>query len=533
MSSISDLTRGCLKQLNILASSEALLKHQNEVPLRAWKDELGRLRLWAGNIGAHQTGQSSLEYRLRDASHLKDQTVKILGAIESLITDLQATLSENNEQEEKLLDEDIEGLLAELTLEDDSNGTMTTQEAYESLVERVSLLFDISMAVRRPAHHDRLIGTEKGDAEPFKFHFRQHVSQKYPKADDLLIGYVSSAMARQRAVLKYRERHHQKLSQGMPMEDDGNGTVQLSETLATTFIQEAGRDISTDPTSNSEVSATSYAGSLLACGERLAIPPLPKEAAQQAPFECPYCYFIITVKDRHAWARHIFRDLSPYTCVFSGCSKQSTPYDSRRVWYNHIRQMHLAEQNVGGSYNCPLCAEGPLPNVSFERHVGRHLEELALFVLPRDVHEDDVVDEEPYDGSQESESVVNTPEDHGSQMEPSSSAGLQGSIADTQQPQPVVLEPHSQSTLETVPRRSNDEESRSSAPPAPGGVDLGQWSKFTDSGEDETRAAPTRPINKPMETPNPKRISAWASWTMYFCVSSPSSLQVSLCLESN
>lgn len=533
MPSISDLTRGCLKQLNNLLSSETL-QHQNEVPLLAWKDELGRLRLWAGNIGAHQTGQSSLEYRLRDASHIKDQTVKILRGIERLITDIQATLRGNKEQEEDLLDEDIEGLLAELTLEDDSNGTMTTQEAYESLVEKISLLFDISMAVRRPAHHDRLIGTEKGDAEPFKFHFRQHVSQKYPKAHDLLVDHVSSAMARQRAVLKYRERHHQKLSQGMLMEDDGNGSVQLSETLATTFIQEAGRDICTDPTSDSEASATSYARSLLASGERLAVPPFPKEAAHQAPFQCPYCYFIITVKDRYAWARHIFRDLSPYTCVFSGCSKQSTPYDSRRDWYNHIRQIHLAEEN-GGSYNCPLCAKGPLSNVSFERHVGRHLEDLALFVLPRDVQEDEVIDEELEDGSQESENAVNASEDNGSQMEPSSSADLQSSSTGTQQPQSVVLEPDSQNSLETATGGSSDEEFRSSTLPDPGysSFDLDQWSKFTDSGDEhETRVSPNRPAAGPTETTPWEEISG-SPWLMYVCVSSPSRVEVSLRLTTN
>jgi hypothetical protein len=52
-----------------LIDSEWLAQFETEVSVRKWEDELGRLRVWAANIGAHQSGQSSLDYRLRDASH--------------------------------------------------------------------------------------------------------------------------------------------------------------------------------------------------------------------------------------------------------------------------------------------------------------------------------------------------------------------------------------------------------------------------------------------------------------------------------
>lgn len=399
MSTISDLTRACLTELNELISSDALAQSQNVVPLRAWKDELGRLRLWAGNIGAHQTGQSSLDYRLRDASHIKNQTVRILEAIRKLLAELQNSLSgETEDEEDDQLDEDLQSLVAELDLGNPSDSVLTVPEAHESLVNKVSQLFEISMTVRKPAQQDRLIGTKKGDSEPFKFNFHQHVSHKYPQAEKQLVDRISSAMARQRAILKYRERHHLKLSQGLHIDEDGD---KLSETVASTFRLEAPGQISDDLMSNSDASFTSYAGSLLSGGEKLAIPALPKEAAGRKPFECPYCYFIITLKDRQAWARHIFRDLSPYICIFSGCSTQNKLYESRKAWYRHIRQTHMASQDVRGSYACLLCAEGSLPMVSFEKHVGRHLEELSLFVLPRDTEDDELLDDESGDGESE------------------------------------------------------------------------------------------------------------------------------------
>ncbi|GAA83709.1 hypothetical protein AKAW_01824 [Aspergillus luchuensis IFO 4308] len=382
-------------ELHELITSGAFVQSQSAVPLRAWKDELGRLRLWAGNIGARQTGQSSLDYRLRDASHIKNQTVRILEAIKKLLAELRNSLSgEKEDVEDDQLDENLQSLITELNLDNPPDSILTVSEAHESLVNKVSQLFDISMTVRKPAQQDRLIGTEKSDAEPFKFNFHQHVSHKYPQAENQLVERISSAMARQRAILKYRERHHLKLNQGLNIGADDNTTVQLSETVASAFKLETPGQKSDDLMSNSDASFTSYAGSLLSGGEKLAIPAFPREAAERRPFECPYCYYIITLKDRQAWARHIFRDLSPYICIFSGCPTQNKLYESRKAWYRHIRQTHMASQDVRGSYACPLCAEDLLPMASFEKHVGRHLEELSLFVLPRGTEDDEVLDDE-------------------------------------------------------------------------------------------------------------------------------------------
>lgn len=48
-------------------------------------DELGRFRIWAGSMGAHRRGRSSLDYRLRDASHIKKQTQTLLTDLDDLV----------------------------------------------------------------------------------------------------------------------------------------------------------------------------------------------------------------------------------------------------------------------------------------------------------------------------------------------------------------------------------------------------------------------------------------------------------------
>ncbi|KAL4799852.1 hypothetical protein BDV19DRAFT_238022 [Aspergillus venezuelensis] len=415
MSTISDLFQRCLKQLTILISHDALAHTETGVPIRAWKDELGRLRIWAANIGAHQRGQSSLDYRLRDASHIKLQTIKVLEAIKELLDDIGDLLSKSTEQDEVAPDEELElqSLCADLELDlgDSSSEETELQGAHNSLVTKISQLFDISMIIRQPSHHDRLIGTEKVDGMPFEFHFKQHVSHKYSEAEQPLVDRIGSAMAKQKAILKYRERHHQKLGQGLNASDGDSATIKLSETVATFFHgEEIHGSISDDHISESGLSFTSYAGSLLAGHEKLGIPPMPKEGTAQKPFECPYCFFIITIKDRRAWARHIFRDLSPYICIFPDCSMGSKLYDSRKSWHRHVQDKHLSAEGTTRSYECPLCKESSLPSNSFEKHVGRHLEELSLFVLPRAAEEEDVDEDEDKDEHESQSHSESVPE---------------------------------------------------------------------------------------------------------------------------
>ncbi|KAJ5776374.1 uncharacterized protein N7511_001385 [Penicillium nucicola] len=376
MVAISELLQCCLAQFVSLINSGALSDHIDEVPLQEWTDELGRLRVWAANIGGHQTSQSSLDYRLRDASHIKSQIVRLLEQFQELLADLKDVFEENSDVEpeyDKI--DDLE--------DSESESSSEIQEIHQGLVDTINQLYQISMIIRKPAQHDRLIGTKTLDSEPFQFWAKQHISNKYPNADALVIDRISSAMARQRAILKYRERHRAKLSQGISSENDSKSAI-LSETIVTDVLKEIPGQVS-DMASDAGVSETSYGGTLLEGTGAVApkIPPIPKGGLEKRCFECPYCFYIITVQDRKAWARHIFHDLLPYVCIFTGCSTPKKLYKSRREWYHHIKQNHAMNSSTHGTYNCSICKQGSLPAVTFQRHVGQHLEELALFLLPR------------------------------------------------------------------------------------------------------------------------------------------------------
>lgn len=132
---------------------------------------------------------------------------------------------------------------------------------------------------------------------------------------------------------------------------------------------------------------------------------------------------------------HVFADLRPYICTFSDCKDELAQFTTRATWVDHEFTEHRNEQ----TWNCPECStklaspsdwaqhlqemhqrvftgpqlhiaratasetysrpveteECPLcrivlgkPRRAFAKHVGRHMEEIALMALPHNMEED-------------------------------------------------------------------------------------------------------------------------------------------------
>ena len=377
--SISAMLVSCLKSFNQLAEQVELpdYKRETEVSRTSWGDELGRLRVWAANIGAHQIGQSSLSFRLRDASHISNQITKLLEDLEQSLCAIFEELSEHH-------------LVASDEEDDAWPGHETTtelQQLYEEVVNIVDCLYQMSMLIRKPAQHDMLIGSRTGDQAHFEVYDQQHVRDLHPRIEEHIGQRLGRAITRRRKYLFYRERHHKKLEKGIEdvqgIQRATTGSV-LSETTATDF--KAPNIDFEETSSNSGISETSYAPSLIDGGQ-ITIPPPPRDSMRGKPFECPYCFFIIGIQSTRSWNRHLFKDIKPYVCTFPDCSMPDRLYDSRREWYYHETTEHCREGFV-----CSLCRKTLESSRQCERHVARHLEEIALFALPRtekDYEEDD------------------------------------------------------------------------------------------------------------------------------------------------
>ena len=168
-------------------------------------------------------------------------------------------------------------------------------------------------------------------------------------------------------------------------------------------------------------------------GERgwLKIPAMPKAVESGKNFRCTVCgEKQKDIINQTEWKKHVFADLQPYICTFQDCKGGIDSFATRKAWTDHEFSVHRttkiwicndcaarfpgkasyrehaysshgnvlmrnqlealvnsAETQVGPSEDnsCPFCSENPgTKSRAFAMHVGRHMEEVALAVLPRD-----------------------------------------------------------------------------------------------------------------------------------------------------
>ena len=363
--SIGQTLAPCLELFRTICDTfgGSALHCQDDISAAAWTDELGRLRVWAANVGAHQIGQSSLEFRLRDALNVKTQ-------IEYLLKDFLRILHDVSDELSSPGAENAKGI-AEPDAVIDESSPSELRQLYEEVVNIIDCLYQLLIIIRKPAQYDMLTESHSVRMAEFESHDQDHVRNKFFDADGIIIRRLGLANSRRREYFRRYERNHAKLGKGI------EGTVTgdlMSDTNATDF---KGNNTGLGETASiSDSSQSSYAHSLTEGGSVM-IPPLPKLALEGKPFECPYCFFIIDTQDTLSWTKHIIRDIRPYICTFPACQTPNRLYDSRREWFQHFIRGHHSD-----NFNCPLCKSDQTSIEDLEHHLARHLEEIALFALP-------------------------------------------------------------------------------------------------------------------------------------------------------
>lgn len=127
------------------------------------QDELGRLRMWAANTGVNEPSPESLDSRLRNAPHLREQILGILSLLKATAGDVNE-LSKANKQREDVVNQEI--------LSTDTEVTM----AYKTITALVGDLHQLSIATCRPTRRlpaeavkeARTISLGTLDTDPFE-----------------------------------------------------------------------------------------------------------------------------------------------------------------------------------------------------------------------------------------------------------------------------------------------------------------------------------------------------------------------------
>ncbi|CAN9385388.1 unnamed protein product [Alternaria alternata] len=167
--------------------------------------------------------------------------------------------------------------------------------------------------------------------------------------------------------------------------------------------------------------ASSYAGKDL----RVDVPSRPRsdDGRKLGQFECPYCLLTKDISNDRRWRKHVFEDLQPYVCTYGNCDLYDHFFEGRDAWFNHELQHHRTkwfcnvdghaeydseedfllhmqtghDQKFGGiqfslvkamfrrptknlAGTCNLCHRD---SKSLQSHLSRHLQQMAMFALPR------------------------------------------------------------------------------------------------------------------------------------------------------
>jgi hypothetical protein len=420
----------------------AELSIRDKLPPSVMQDLLGRFRLWVGNIGAHRRGRASLDYKLREASHIRNRVIELLQSLELVLHEIEEIITGDRVPWEDLSDSDSD--VSETTSYGvDEELPSELAQLASNIVEVTTCLMRLSLAIRNPAPHDQFRESSNTDVAHFEPFDIDHVRGKFPFASQYLALRLGKAISRRRQYIRYREEHRRKLEQGLDLQSplhELTAPYHIAPTIAAPSENiESTRASSLPPALKASalvsdldegdyedtLSQTSFASSNND-PSKLRPPPLPENGRDGEPFECPVCYRVTSVRQPTAWHKHVYRDLQPYVCTFADCKVPDRTYESRHEWFQHELLAHRKwwecvagcnvrfdsrdsfsehltrkheeltnnermddlvrncerEQSMDAEACCQLCHTKLASLAQLRRHLGKHHESLSLFALP-------------------------------------------------------------------------------------------------------------------------------------------------------
>ncbi|EAT82091.2 hypothetical protein SNOG_10697 [Parastagonospora nodorum SN15] len=362
-----------------LASAEPTVRVK--LPASVANDLLGRFRLWVGNIGAHHKGRASLDYKLREASHIRTRVIELLQHLEHDLQDMLQIITGQQMSWEDMTDSDSDSDTSNIGSQfSEEHPPTELAQLISNMSEVIVCLMRLSIAIRNPAPHDRFRHSRQMNDPPQEPWDIAHVREKFPDAPEYLVLRLGRAISRRRQYLVYREEHRMKLGEDLDLEPkpQGSKAPQNAGNLDTTTSEWANSTVASSlapavkesiivpdfgitPPDEDAASQTSYASSN-SDPSKIRPPKLPEHGLNGEPFECPLCFRFTSVKHLHAWHKHVYTDLQPY---------------------------YSMDQEAC----CPLCTEKQRSLTQLRRHLGKHHEQLSLFAIPPHMNDNEEGDE--------------------------------------------------------------------------------------------------------------------------------------------
>ncbi|ETS79430.1 hypothetical protein PFICI_09283 [Pestalotiopsis fici W106-1] len=372
-------------------------------------EDSARFKVWVGNVGASRIGVNSLDFKLRDSSHIKNRILSLLDDLHECLNNADAIIKGERKPWDQCLEDsqvdDNEDEYIDALAKDSSNtsgfGTELDQIRAD-VAEIVNCLYQLSTTTQAPAPHDQYMIAHHLVIEDAYIRLDISAIMVYELRETslALATRLAEANARRRRYWTFRQtrNNHKKdypQFQLAAQEDDPeiSSAIPLPESRKINTL-----DI-----------------------------PVPPPQSEDGTLECPYCFTVIFISTPQTWREHIYSDLRPYICLEESCRSAGQHYLTQNQWMEHVLQHHWRnwrcvfcpsatsfessldlrrhlesrhEDSVSNSSQvdilvqsgkqakkldtctaCPLCAETLQDAGVYRQHVGRHQEQVALLVF--------------------------------------------------------------------------------------------------------------------------------------------------------
>ncbi|KLU83201.1 hypothetical protein MAPG_02266 [Magnaporthiopsis poae ATCC 64411] len=450
--SVSQKSHGIKACLEAAVSAASAVSNYSAINHSALKETRDQFFVWAGNMGAMHKPSSkmSLENRLSDTEGVLRHIHRLLEDLHEALEDIVSFISSFTEPSGE--DDDATPAVQN---DDQMYSESLMEEISDSLggLFRAGILVRRASARDRFTH--ALQASTPSFSASFDIDYVENKFPKLRRsAGELrwLISHLGKANTKRRRVQKYYRDHKARLAAPQAEDERDGAKTEWLSSKATTLAP--GRlSVEVEPTlvgEEDDSDAMSFTTALTTFdGERhlLSLPRLSDISPDQQPFECPICFVLCTFRSEKAWKLHAFADIRPYVCTLGGsrCEElffpdrnswfqhelsqhraqftctlcQSEPFDSSRTFRDHLQthrdcsderidDLEVAGRAVKTAFtakDCPFCSEwetaitarsvtnsSTVSGPHFKRHVATHLEQLALFSVPRAVGEETEID---------------------------------------------------------------------------------------------------------------------------------------------
>ncbi|KAK6538432.1 hypothetical protein TWF694_010017 [Orbilia ellipsospora] len=386
--SISELTTRCC-----LAFQELLSKSLSD-DLEWIETQLGRLNIWANNIGVFAVENASLDHRLRKSRDIKLLIIRLL---KTLIQNLELAIDSNSHRYKV----DQKGLvnLGAKTRQQDDGSWHLLNEAIEFASASIDRLQTIAVTIRKSStqsRNTRAAASSNEDDENFEAFALSIIKHRFKEANGSLCEQLAAWLSLRRRHFIYISKHQTKLARN-PFTESKKFEVEYSSPRsklsdlnpekinseqAKTKKPNMPKDIPSKPaldapsrTNASTVNTKAFrehirrnksAPSIISTGTfipdaGLEYPPPPTFGQRERECTCPYCCELLPtakVKNDRWWRHHVDMDVQAFACISEKCRDSPTQFAKYEEWVQHMSQHGPADAAWDVHliiWRCPIC----------------------------------------------------------------------------------------------------------------------------------------------------------------------------------